>query len=160
MSHEIRELSKEDREEIFEVINAAAEMYEGVIPEEHNTAPYMPREELDEEMDEMQFFGAIRDRIIGVIGVQERSDVSLIRHLYVRPSVQHEGIGTDLLETGIERADSETVLVGTWKAADWALDFYDENGFENLGTDVDLLSTYWEIPDNQRGASVVLQYEK
>lgn len=37
MSHEIIEPSPEDRKEIREVINAAAELYEGVIPEESDT---------------------------------------------------------------------------------------------------------------------------
>jgi len=160
MSREITVLSGAERGEIFEVINAAAGMYEGVIPPEADTDPYMPMSELEAEMDEMQFYGAVRDRIVGVIGVQERSGVSLIRHLYVRPDAQREGIGTELLETGIERADSETVLVGTWGAAEWAIEFYAEHGFENLGTDTDLLSTYWDIPDHQREASVVLRYRE
>lgn len=160
MSRETRVLSEADKRDVFEVINAAARMYDGVIPEASDTDPYMPTGELEEEMDQMQFYGAICDRLVGVIGVQERSDVSLIRHLYVRPDSQREGVGTDLLETGIGRAASETVLVGTWKAAEWAIEFYEKNGFEFLGTDTDLLSTYWEIPAHQMEASVVLRYEK
>lgn len=159
MNRELTVLSTADREDIFEVINSAAALYEGVIPEESDTDPYMPMDELKAEMDEMEFYGAVRDRLEGVIGVQDLSDVSLIRHLYVRPDSQREGIGTELLEMGLERADSKTVLVGTWKAAEWAIEFYEQNGFENLGTAIDLLSTYWEIPEHQKEASVVLKYE-
>ena len=160
MRLEITELSEADREDVYAVINAAAKRYRGTIPAEADTDPYMPMSELEEAMAEMQFFGAARDRLVGVIGVQERSDVSLIRHLYVRPHSQRDGVGTRLLETGLERTDAETVLVGTWNAAGWAIEFYEQNGFENLGTRIDLLSTYWEVPDHQMEASVVLRYER
>lgn len=159
MNPDFTDLSEADREDISEVINSAAEVYEGIIPEESDTDPYMPMDELAAEMDEMEFYGVVRDRLEGVIGVQERSDVSLIRHLYVRPDSQREGLGTELIETGLERADSGTVLVGTWKAAEWAIEFYEQIGFTNLGTDIDLLSTYWEIPEHQKEASVVLKHE-
>lgn len=150
MIREITVLSEVDREIIFEVINAAAEMYEGIIPQESDTDPYMPMDELEAEMDVMQFYGVVRDRLEGVIGVQERSDGSLIRHLYVRPDSQRRGIGTELLETGLERSDSRTVLVGPWKAAEWAIEFSEQNGFDNLGTDIDLLSSYWEVPEHHK----------
>lgn len=159
MSREIVALSEDERDEVFEVINAAAQRYEGVNPARSDIDPYISLGELYGELDEMQFYGAVRDRLEGVIGLQEQPDVSLIRRLYVRPSVHREGIGTDLLETGIERAASETVLVGTWEEAEWALEFYEDNGFGNLGAHLDLLSTYWEIPDQRREASVVLRYE-
>lgn len=160
MDREVSALSMADTADIYEVINAAAEMYEGVIPAESETDPYMPMDELDAEMGAMQFFGFNRDELEGVIGLQERSDVSLIRHLYVRPSSQRTGIGTALLDSGLDRAASSIVLVGTWAAAEWAIDFYEQHGFENLGTNVDLLSTYWDIPEHQIAASVVLRYEK
>lgn len=160
MGQDITVLSEADKADIYEVINAAAEMYRGEIPPEADTDPYMPMNELEDEMAAMQFYGAVRDRLIGVIGIQERADVSLIRHLYVRPAAQREGVGTRLLERGIERADSDVVLVGTWGGADWAIEFYEQNGFENLGSDTELLSTYWEIPDFQLAASVVLRYRR
>lgn len=160
MCTDIAVLSDGDRTDIAGVINAAATRYEGVIPEEADTDPYMPMEELEREMAEIQFYGIRRDRLVGVIGLQERGDASLIRHLYVHPEVQREGIGTKLLETGIKRADSRTVLVGTWKAAEWAVRFYEQYGFENLGTDIDRLRTYWDIPNDQTEASVVLRYQE
>jgi GNAT superfamily N-acetyltransferase len=160
MTREVTALSETDRKAVFEVINAAAEMYEGSIPEESDTTPYMSMGELEAEMERIQFYGDVRDRLAGVIGIQERPSVSLIRHLYVRPEHQRRGIGTGLLEAGIERTDSPTVLVGTWAAAEWAVDFYESNGFENLGADMELLSEYWDVPEYQRAASVVLRYEK
>lgn len=159
MAADIRTLTEGDRSAIFDVINVAAEKYRGVIPAESDTDPYMPMAELTEEMAEMQFYGIGEDPLVGVIGVQELDDVSLIRHLYVRPADQRQGLGTTLLETAIDRADSGTILVGTWKAADWAIDFYRKNGFTNLGTDIDLLSRYWAVPEHQMAASVVLRYD-
>lgn len=120
----------------------------------------MRRPELADALDEMQFYGATDGTLVGVVGLQERADVSLIRHLYVRPEVQREGVGTALLEAALERAGSATVLVGTWEAAGWAVAFYERNGFELLGTDVELLSTDWEVPPAQLEASVVLRYER
>lgn len=159
MSIEIRELSEEDCERVFEVINAAAGAYEGLIPEESDTDPYMTMEELRIEMAQMRVYGALDGSLLGVIGTQERDDVSLVRHLYVHPAVQQSGIGARLLERALEQVSSGTVLVGTWAAAEWAISFYEKNGFENLGASDELLSTYWDIPDHQRSASVVLRRE-
>jgi len=159
MTHEVHPLSPDDKAAIFEVINAAAEKYRGVIPPESDTDPYMPMAELTEEMADMHFFGAGTEELVGVIGVQEVDDVTLIRHLYVRPEVQRRGIGSTLLEEAIDRAESPIVLVGTWKAATWAIDFYENHGFDNLGSDIDLLERYWEVPEHQMEASVVLRSE-
>lgn len=159
MSHEVRPLSADDTAAIFDIINAAAEKYRGEIPPESDTDPYMPMAELTEEMADMRFYGVGADELAGVIGVQAVDDVTLIRHLYVRPEAQRQGIGSTLLEAGIDRAGASTILVGTWKAATWAIDFYEKHGFENLGSDIDLLERYWEVPDHQREASVVLRYE-
>lgn len=160
MTHEVRRLGAGEAPAIHSVINAAAERYRGVIPEAADTTPYMAMAELESELDEMAFYGVERDGLAGVIGVQEKDDVTLIRHLYVRPADQRQGLGTQLLKAAIERAASDTVLVGTWAAADWAVAFYEARGFENLGTDEDRLSTYWDIPAHQLEASVVLRYER
>lgn len=153
----VTELSESDAEDVFHVVNAAAEAYAGRIPEESDTDPYMPLDELRSEMREMQCFGYVEGRLVGVVGLQERQEASLIRHLYVLPDHQGRGVGTRLLQSVVERAESDTLLVGTWKAATWAIEFYERNGFENLGSDEALLAEHWAIPDHQRRASVVLR---
>lgn len=158
MAREVKPLTDDDRAAILEVVNAAAERYSGVIPTEADTDPYMSMTELVEEMAEVEFLGIRQNRLVGVIGLQERDGVSLIRHLYVRPSHQRRGIGRTLLSSGIDRAAAGTVLVGTWAAADWAIEFYEANGFENLGCASDLLARYWDVPEHQRKESVVLRY--
>jgi hypothetical protein len=51
------------------------------------------------------------------------------------------------------------VLVGTWKAADWAIRFYERNGFERVSDEraAELLRRYWTIPERQVETSVVLR---
>ena len=50
------------------------------------------------------------------------------------------------------------LLVGTWAAADWAIDFYRRHGFELVTPQRkdELLRAYWDIPDRQIETSVVL----
>jgi hypothetical protein len=50
------------------------------------------------------------------------------------------------------------VLIGTWAAATWAIDFYRRNGFTVVTPEEKdrLLRTYWSIPARQVETSVVL----
>ena len=50
------------------------------------------------------------------------------------------------------------VLIGTWKAAEWAIRFYRRNGFADVGPErtAALLRRYWDIPERQIATSVVL----
>ena len=50
-----------DADEIFGVVNAAAEKYRGVIPDDRWREPYMPMEEVREEMKRMRFYGVRKD---------------------------------------------------------------------------------------------------
>ena len=156
---EIRQCRDEDREAILAVVNAAAEAYRGVIPADRWHEPYMPREELDGEIAAgVEFWGYESDgELLGVMGVQRLDDVDLIRHAYVLPDRQGEGIGAALLGE-LTRSATRRVLVGTWAAAEWAIRFYERHGFELLPRDraADLLRTYWTIPERQIETSVVL----
>ncbi|MGQ0651238.1 MAG: hypothetical protein ACT4P4_03045, partial [Betaproteobacteria bacterium] len=51
------------------------------------------------------------------------------------------------------------VLIGTWKAATWAIRFYEKNGFYVVGEAEknELLRKYWIIPERQVEESVVLK---
>lgn len=152
-------LGRRDRDRIRAVINAAARAYEGVIPAEHYSEPYMGADELAEALETMEFLGVERaGKLVGVMGFQAVEDVRLIRHLYVSPDHQRQGIGSRLLAAGIDRAGDRPLLVGTWAAAEWAIRFYEANGFENLGNDRRLLDRYWEVDEAHAAASVVLRY--
>jgi GNAT superfamily N-acetyltransferase len=95
--------------------------------------------------------------VLGVMGIQDKGDVALIRHAYVIPTVQRKGVGSRLLRH-VEALADKPVLIGTWAAASWAIDFYRRNGYTVVSnTDKDsLLRRFWSIPARQVETSVVL----
>lgn len=95
--------------------------------------------------------------VLGVMGIQRVRDVALIRHAYVLPSAQRQGVGGELLEH-LQRLHHGRMLVGTWAAATWAIRFYQGHGFELASPELTaaLLKSYWTIPDRQIETSVVL----
>ncbi len=153
----IKKCGISDADAICGVVNDAAEAYKGVIPADRYHEPYMPIEELLNEMKRMTFFGYTSDqKTIGVMGLQNVEDVTLIRHAYVLKKWQGKGIGSSLLNHILRLADTKTVLVGTWADAHWAISFYQEHGFTLLSNKDELLRRYWNIPDRQRETSLVL----
>lgn len=153
----IRECGPRDREKIFQVINDAARAYEGVIPEDCYRRPYMSMEELRREMNTITFYGYWKDNeLVGVMGIQLFSDVTLIRHSYVLPEYQRKGIGSALLNHLLRMASTTKVLVGTWGDAGWAIRFYQKHGFKLLSDGDRLLRNYWNIRERQIQTSVVL----
>ena len=159
----IRKAANEDFEDIFNIINDAATAYKGVIPPDRWHEPYITKEELKGQIaDGVRFCCYVaNNEIIGVMGIQDKADVELIRHAYVRTKQRQKGIGTLLLQELI-KASKKPILIGTWKAADWAISFYEKHGF-CLVEDEErnrLLKKYWAIPDRQVETSVVLVDEK
>ena len=156
----IRDCATGDAATIQAIINQAAEAYDGVIPDDCYHQPYMTMEELDREMRRMKFLGWEENgRLVGVIGLEPVADVTLIRHAYVLPEWQRRGIGTRLLERLKADTASRRLLVGTWRDAVWAVDFYRKHGFHEVPDTVRLLETYWDIPRRQIETSVVLAIE-
>ena len=146
---------------ICDVINDAAEAYRGVIPADRWHEPYMALQELRAEIAAgVEFWGVHREgELIAVMGLQPVKDVALIRHAYTKTAAQGLGAGSALLEHLRGQTDRR-MLVGTWKAAIWAVRFYQKKGF-TLTDDKrkeQLLRTYWSIPDRQIEESVVLVY--
>ncbi|RLD98565.1 MAG: GNAT family N-acetyltransferase [Aquificota bacterium] len=159
----IRRCGNDDFETIYSVINDAAEAYNGVIPEDLWKVPYMSRVELQHEIDEgVVFWGYEEDgELIGVMGIQDVQDVTLIRHAYVRTAKQNQGIGGKLLSDLLKKT-ARPVLVGTWADAVWAIRFYEKHGFRLVSPEEKdrLLRKYWSIPDRQVETSVVLADRK
>jgi N-acetylglutamate synthase-like GNAT family acetyltransferase len=155
----IRICRDDDLPAIYEIVNAAAERYRGVIPADRWHEPYMPREELDGEIAAGVEFWGYEDgeRLVGVMGVQPVEDVVLIRHAYVRPENQGQGIGGKLLAR-LTQEIAARILIGTWADAAWAIGFYEKHGFQLVEPDLKdrLLKTYWDIPERQIHTSVVL----
>jgi GNAT superfamily N-acetyltransferase len=109
---------------VLAIINAAAEVYRGVIPADRWHEPYMPLEELESEIAAGVAFSGYETEggLVGIMGIQQARDVDLIRHAYVLPGSQRSGVGSSLLEH-LTRLSSRRILVGTWAAAEWAIDF-------------------------------------
>jgi GNAT superfamily N-acetyltransferase len=155
----LRDCVSEDFPAILAVINAAAEAYRGVIPPDRWHDPYMSRDALRAELAAgVAFCGYEADGSLrGVMGLQAVGDVDLIRHAYVLPEWQRRGVGGMLLGH-LRRQSTRRILVGTWAAAAWAIDFYQRHGFVLVtpAAKATLLRTYWTIPDRQIETSVVL----
>ncbi len=156
----IHQCQPDDIDRIYFIINKAAKAYEGVIPADRYHQPYMPMEELKRETKRMTFFGwEINGELVGVIGFEPVKDVTLIRHAYVLPQWQKQGIGSKLLSHLKELVTTSRLLVGTWANAYWAIDFYKKHGFNLLSSKDELLKTYWGIPQRQIETSVVLGHK-
>jgi N-acetylglutamate synthase-like GNAT family acetyltransferase len=130
-----------------------------VIPADRWHEPYMSRDELEKEIaDGVVFWIAEEDgRLLAVMGMQDKGEVTLVRHAYTDPIIQRTGVGTRLLRH-VETLANKPMLIGTWAAASWAIDFYRRNGFtvvSNSHKD-SLLGRYWSIPARQIETSVVL----
>jgi GNAT superfamily N-acetyltransferase len=153
----LRKCYPEDTGKIYQIINEAARAYEGAIPDDCYRQPYMPADELQREMARVTFYGWEADgELVGVMGLEAIKDTTLIRHAYVLPQWQKQGIASRLLEHLKGLTETPQLLVGTWADATWALDFYRRRGFRFLPDKDRLLETYWDIPRRQIETSVVL----
>lgn len=155
----IRKLRVPDLDAALSIINEAARAYRGVIPADRWHEPYMPRAELEAEIGNgVMFWVAEEDGLLsGVMGIQDRGAVALVRHAYVAPTVQRKGVGTMLLRQVASLAE-KPLLIGTWADASWAIEFYRRNGFALVtkANKDSLLRKYWSIPERQIETSVVL----
>ena len=155
----IRRCRNDEFDAILAIINAAAERYRGVIPEDRWHDPYMSAGALRAEIDAgVEFWGIDGGgSLVGVMGIQPVRDVVLIRHAYVAPGEQGKGIGGALLNH-LRASDNRPILIGTWADATWAVRFYQQHGFELVPREQvpTLLRAYWSIPERQVETSVVL----
>jgi N-acetylglutamate synthase-like GNAT family acetyltransferase len=159
----IHRCEESDFEAMLALVNDAAQAYRGVIPADRWKEPYMPREELRHEIGAgVEFWGYEEgDELLGVMGIQQVQDVTLIRHAYVRTDCQRRGIGSQLLRHLLAMTERPT-LIGTWAAATWAVRFYQQHGFRLVTPQEKerLLRKYWRIPERQVETSVVLADER
>ena len=155
----INKCERKDFDEIYEIINDASMAYKGIIPADRWHEPYMPKAELEKQIGELVEFWKYTEgeKTLGVMGIQFKEDVTLIRHAYVRTKERKKGTGTQLLNYLVEIATTP-VLIGTWADASWAIDFYIKHGFRLLEENEKnrLLFKYWSVPVRQVETSVVL----
>ena len=81
----IKPSTQNDFDDIFEIINDASIAYKGFIPQDSWHEPYMTKNELLEQIDDGVIFYCYyhENQICGVMGIQDKGDVKLIRHAYV-----------------------------------------------------------------------------
>lgn len=166
----IRPCSSEDFEAMYEIINDGAQAYKGVIPADRWHEPYMTRDALRDELTAGVVFsgfyaklsaapsGPEARELTGVMGIQDKGEVALIRHAYDRTRNRQQGIGSQLLQHLVSKT-RKPILIGTWAAANWAIAFYCKHGFQ-LVTETEketLLRRYWTVPPRQIATSVVLR---
>jgi len=144
---------------IADVINDGARAYKDVIPPDRWQEPYMPMDYLTSEVGAGVEFWVddLAGELVGVMGIQDVKDVTLIRHAYVRTSSRRAGTGSKLIKF-LQDLTTRPLLIGTWTDATWAIDFYKKHGFQMItGTEKDaLLDIYWTLPQRQIEESIVL----
>ena len=148
-----------DFNDIYTIINDAASAYKGIIPADRWQEPYMSAEDLQRQMDEGVKFWKYSEgeEMLGVMGIQFKGAVTLIRHAYVRTNSRNKGIGGKLL-AHLSTLTKTPILIGTWADAKWAIDFYIKHGYRLVSNEEKnrLLKKYWSIPPRQVETSVVL----
>jgi len=153
----IRKCQASDTQRIYFIINEVAKAYHGIIPADCYHQPYIPMDELKKEMKRITFFGwEAKGELVGVMGIEPIKDVTLIRHAYVLPQWQRQGIASKLLEHLKNLTTTSRLLVGTWAEVPWAIAFYRKHSFKLMPDKDKLLKTYWDIPQRQIETSVVL----
>ncbi len=156
----IRPLTLADRESAVNLINAAAQWYREFLPPEEMRDPEMTIEDWDEEARRITWYGAFAaGRLAGVMGLEYVGDVALLRHGYVSPERQQEGIGSRLrafLESQVRGV--RRVIVGTYAGNYKARGMIEKSGYRLVGDSGRVLHTYYSIPEDRVKASVA--YEK
>jgi N-acetylglutamate synthase-like GNAT family acetyltransferase len=159
----IRKCKDVDFKAIYSIINDATQAYKGIIPEDRWHEPYMSEDKLRHEIaDGVIFWGYEEEsELIGIMGIQNVQDVTLIRHAYVRTVRRNQGIGGSLLSY-LRKLTNSPILIGTWADAVWAVSFYEKHDFKMVTQQEinRLLKKYWSIPERQIETSVVLADHK
>jgi N-acetylglutamate synthase-like GNAT family acetyltransferase len=159
----IRKCNESDFDRIYEIINDAAAVYKGIIPTEYWKVPYMSKDELRQELDEgIVLYGYEENgELVGVMGIQHKQEVTLIRHAYVCSIKQNHGIGGRLLSY-LQKITSKPILIATWSNDVNAIRFYESHGFKLIKGEEGywLQRKYWSNPEPKIKASVVLADEK
>ena len=155
----IRQCRHSDFAAMYSIINSAALAYKGAIPADRWQEPYMTADELAEEISAGVVFWCWEEAgsLLGIMGIQDVKDVTLIRHAYTHPACQRKGIGSQLLQH-LAAQTKRPLLMGTWADAKWAIQFYEKLGFSLVSEEEKniLLRKYWNIPARQVETSVVL----
>jgi GNAT superfamily N-acetyltransferase len=156
----IRALAARDGDAAVVVINTAAEWYREFLGTDEIHEPEMTLDEWLAEARRMTWYGAFEgDDLVAVMGLEYVSDVALIRHAYVLPRRQRQGVAS-LLHDHLERQihGVERVIVGTYAANYKARHAFERFGYRLSPDPEVVLRRYYQIPQDRLQSSVT--YEK
>lgn len=156
----IRELASDDRSRAVEVINTAARWYREFLPPEELHDPEMDEAAWEAEADRMTWWGAFLDQtLVGVMGSEPIGEVALLRHAYILPSHQRQGVASALREYIESRlAGIERIIVGTYADNYKARGILEKGGYVLSADSQAVLRAYYDIPEDRLQTSVT--YEK
>jgi len=157
---DIRELTSADRTGAVEVINAAARWYREFLPPEELHDPEMDEAAWEAERRRMTWWGAFWGHaLIGVMGSEPIGEVALLRHAYILPRYQRQGVASALREHIEERlVGVKRIIVGTYAANYKARGILEKGGYVLSIDSEAVLRTYYDIPEDRLRTSVT--YEK
>ncbi len=155
-----RPLAAADRTAGLEVINLAAQWYREFLPPDQVHDREMSEADWDREAARMTWYGALAaGRMIGVMGLEPRGEVALVRHGYVLPEWQRRGVGGLLLgHLEREARPVSRIIVGTYAANYKARASLEKAGYVLSEDSQAVLRRYYAIPADRAASSVT--YEK
>ena len=156
----IRELTSEDRTRAVEVINRAARWYREFLPPEELHDPEMDEAAWEAEARRMTWWGAFTGAtLLGVMGSELIGEVALLRHAYILPRYQRQGVASALRRHIEERlVGIERIIVGTYAANYKARGALEKGGYLLSADSEAVLRRYYDIPEDRLRTSIT--YEK
>jgi GNAT superfamily N-acetyltransferase len=156
----IRPLRPADRDAALAVINAAARWYREFLPPAEYHDPEMTAAVWEAEARRLAWYGAFAgETLVAVMGLEYVRDAALLRHGYVLPAQQRQGVGTRLREhLEAQVPAGMRIIVGTYAANYKAGRALEKAGYRRATDSGAVLREYYSIPEDRLQASVV--YEK
>src|SRR3990172_4841547 len=145
----IRPLAASDGEAAVAVVNTAAGWYREILDTDEMHEPEMSLDEWLAEARRMTWYGAFEgDNLVAVMGLEYAGDVALLRHAYVLPHRQRQGVGS-LLFDHLERQTHgvERIIVGTYAANYKARSALEKGGYRLSPDPEAILRRYYQIPE-------------
>ena len=155
-----RPLAAADTEAALTVINLAARWYAEFLPPEEMQGPEMTAADYEAEGRRMTWYGAFAGaQLLAVMGLEFVKDAALIRHGYVLPDWQRQGVGSTLLRHLEQQAQcAARIIIGTYAANHKARTLLEKKGYRLSEHSEAVLRTYYAIPEERLKMSVT--YEK
>ena len=155
----LRALGAQDRAAALAVINESARWYEEFLPPEQLHPQEMTPAQFDAESARMNWFGAFAGaQLVAVMALEPRGELALIRHGYVLPGWQRQGVGGMLLSHLERVACVPRIVIGTYAQNHKARSSLEKAGYR-LCADSTAVLQQWFAIDAERARSSVA-YEK